>query len=240
MPSKKKGAAPPILDVSADEHLPALDELIKNNTIVFVNVYADWCGHCHTYKPMLEEFAKIPGRKLPMARINEKVLAKTAAANAKLKGFPSNILMGRDGSFAEFKDEEGEATHAVPNMRDKKAMRTLLVSDPSKLTKNTYSNDDTPEPTMAAEKLLKESGKKAYKNRNAPVENMERPTPPNMNADTVEAPPYTHTPLAKNGSLFQTLQKLLKEDDEAPPAVGKKTRVNRHNRRRTTAKARRS
>jgi len=239
MPSKKKG--PVILDVSADEHLPALDEILKNNTIIFVNVYADWCGHCHTYKPMLEEFAKIPGRKLPMVRINEKVLAKTAAAKAKLKGFPSNILMGRDGSFAEFQDEEGEPTHAVPNMRDKKAMRTLLLSDPTKLTKNTYSNDDTPQPTKGAKNLLVESGKKAYKNRNTPVENMERPTPPNMNADTaVEAPTYTHAPLAKNGSLFQTLQKLLKEDDEAPPPVGKKTRVNRRNHRRTTAKARRN
>ena len=69
---------------------------------------------------------------------------------------------------------------------------------------------------------------------------MERPTPPNMNADTaVEAPTYTHAPLAKNGSLFQTLQKLLKEE-EAPPPVGKKTRVNRRNHRRTTAKARRN
>lgn len=188
---------------------------------------------------MLDEFANIPGRKVPIVRINEKVLAKTAAAKAKLKGFPSNILMGRDGSFAEFKDEEGEPTHAVPNMRDKKAMRVLLLSDPAKLTKNTYSNDETPQPTNNAENLLTASGKTAYKNRNAPVENMERPTPPNMNADTaVEAPAYTHAPLAKNGSLFRTLEKLLKEDDEVPPPVGKKTRANRRNRRRTTLKAR--
>lgn len=238
MPAKKK-KAPAILDVNADEHLPALDELRKKHVIIFVNIYADWCGHCHTYKPMLDEFANIPGRKVPIVRINEKVLAKTAAAKAKLKGFPSNILMGRDGSFAEFKDEEGEPTHAVPNMRDKKAMRVLLLSDPAKLTKNTYSNDETPQPTNNAENLLTASGKTAYKNRNAPVENMERPTPPNMNADTaVEAPAYTHAPLAKNGSLFRTLEKLLKEDDEVPPPVGKKTRANRRNRRRTTLKAR--
>jgi thiol-disulfide isomerase/thioredoxin len=232
---KKKGTN--ILDVNADEHLPALDTLRKKHAIIFVNVYADWCGHCHTYKPMLEEFANIPGRKMPMVRINEKVLAKTAAAAAKLKGFPSNVLMGRDGSFAEFKDEEGELTHAVPNMRDKNAMRVLLLSDPAKLTKNTYSNDGTPEPTKNAENLLVASGKRAYKNRNTPVENMERPIHPNMNADTaVEPPVYTHTPLAKNGSLFRSLEQLLKEDD-APPPVGKKTRVNRR-RRRTTLKAR--
>ena len=240
MPAKKKkGLASPMLDVSTDEHLPALDDLRKKHVLIFVNVYADWCGHCHTYKPMLEEFASIPGRKVPIVRINEKVLAKTAAAGAKLKGFPSNILMGRDGSFAEFKDEEGEPTHAVPNMRDKKAMRTLLLSDPAKLTKNTYSNDGTPEPTKDAENLLAASGKRAYKNRNAPVENMERPSPPNMNADTaVEAPAtYTHTPLARNGSLYRSLEQLLKEDEAEPPPVGKKTRVNRR-RRRTTLKAR--
>jgi hypothetical protein len=60
-----------------------------------------------------------------------------------------------------------------------------------------------------------------------------------MSADTAVAPSvYTHTPLSKNGSLYKSLEQILKEDDEAPTPVGKKTRVNRQRRRRTTLKAR--
>jgi len=235
------GKKQPMLDVKSDADIPALDELRKKHIIVFVNVYADWCGHCHTYKPMLEEFSKIPGRKFPMVRINEKVLAKTPAANAKLKGFPSNIIMGNDGSFAEFKDEEGQLTHAVPNMRDKKAMRVLLLSDPSKLTKNTYSNDSTPQPTKTAENLLAASGKRVYKNKNTPVENMDKPVRPNMEADTNTGKgTYVHKPLSKNGSLYKTLESLLQEDGaEVPAAAAPPRATSRRARRklRKTAKA---
>jgi thiol-disulfide isomerase/thioredoxin len=255
MASKKSKKMPPIMDVSNEGQLAALEELRKKHIIILVNVYADWCGHCHTYKPMLEEFAQIPGRKMPIARINEKVLAKSPAAKAKLKGFPTNVLLGRDGSFAEFNDEEGEPTHAVPNMRDKKAMKVLLLSDPSKLTENkgvgspklsekTYSNDSTPTPTERAENLLVESGKKAVKNKDLPIRTMERPMRPKSEEDTAKeaAAPYVHSPLLKNGSLFKSLEQILKEEEGAAAptkggGIGKKTRVNRR-KNRTTAKRR--
>ena len=88
-----------------------------------VLIYADWCPHCHEYLPTWDEFANLPGRNANMAKVHFDMQEKIPAiANAKINGYPSVIKVLPDGTIEEFKNESGESTNALPNMRDKNEM----------------------------------------------------------------------------------------------------------------------
>ena len=132
-----------------------------NNGKKLVLIYADWCGHCQTFKPLWEDYKKIPGRTVPMASVNERMLSKTPFKAAKLDGYPSTVVYsGKDGSFGSFTNEQGEETHAVPNSRDKMVMTKLLRARPSMMRKLNSNNQDseTALSTPEANLLREESG----------------------------------------------------------------------------------
>ena len=88
-----------------------------------VLIYADWCPHCHEYLPTWDEFANLPGRNANMAKVHFDMQEKIPTiANAKINGYPSVIKVLPDGTIEEFKNESGESTNALPNMRDKNEM----------------------------------------------------------------------------------------------------------------------
>ena len=168
------------IDVSTDADLSKLMSLLKKNSVVVVLIHADWCGHCQTFKPQWEEYKKMPGRKVPMASVNETMLAKTPFKDAKIDGFPSTVVYsGKDGSFGSFKNESGEQTNSIPNIRDKEAMTTLLRAKPSMMQRVESNESESAHPTPKAEALLEESGKRAIKSKNLRTANANTPVPPN-------------------------------------------------------------
>ena len=180
------------IDVAKETDIASLETLLNSQPIVLVFIYADWCGHCHTYRPQWEAYKAIPGRRVPMASINEKVLPLTPLKSAKLDGYPSNVLYsGLDRSFGSFINDKGEETHAIPNTRDAAIMRKLLMANPAMLkrmgSKHMEPNNtsDTVRSTPEANMLLEESGKKAIKDKDRPITEMNDPTPPDVSADTL-------------------------------------------------------
>jgi thiol-disulfide isomerase/thioredoxin len=168
------------IDVSTDADLSKLMSLLKKNRVVVVLIHADWCGHCQTFKPQWEEYKKMPGRNVPMASINETMLAKTPFKDAKIDGFPSTVVYsGKDGSFGSFKNDSGEETNSIPNIRDKEAMTTLLRAKPSMMQRVESNESESAHPTPKAEALLEESGKRAIKTKNQRIRNINTPMPPN-------------------------------------------------------------
>jgi thiol-disulfide isomerase/thioredoxin len=96
-----------------------------------VLIYADWCPHCHEYLPTWDEFANLPGRNANMAKVHFDMQEKIPnIANAKINGYPSVIKVKPDGTIEEFKNESGESTNALPNMRDKAEMMKNLMIKP--------------------------------------------------------------------------------------------------------------
>jgi len=225
------------MDASTDIDLAKLEDLFKKHNVVLLFVYADWCGHCTTFKPTWEKYKQVPGRKVPMASINEKVLGKTRVKDAKIDGFPSGVIYSpKDGSFGSFKKENGEETNSIPNLRDEDAMTKLLQADPSMLQKvatensNTDKDSESAHATPNAAALLEKSGKKALKEKDRPIIVMNEPAPPNTSVDTVEKVPRV---ASGGGSL---LDKIIRyAEDFIAPVTG----TRRARRRRTTAKARR-
>lgn len=226
------------MDASTEVDLAKLEDLFKKHNVVLLFVYADWCGHCTTFKPTWEKYKQVPGRKVPMASINEKVLSKTRVKDAKIDGFPSGVLYSpKDGSFGSFKKENGDETNSIPNLRDEEVMTKLLQADPSMLQKVSAENsnaDNDSESALAtpnAAALLEKSGKKALKEKDRPIVVMNEPAPPNTSVDTVEKMPRV---ASGGGSLLDKIIRYA-EDFIAPVAGTRRAR----RRRRTTAKARR-
>jgi thiol-disulfide isomerase/thioredoxin len=183
------------LDVRRTGDVSKLMDLLKKNKIVVVLIYADWCGHCQTYKK--EVWGPLSGmknRKVPLAAINEAALKDTPFANAKIDGYPTVSVAGQDGQLAEFPGETGEPTNAMPNARDMEAMQTMVTTDPEVVMNNmgvsgpaaaapapaaatlappSLEEDEEPrsvQPTQAAEENLNTAGEEAVNTlANAPL-----------------------------------------------------------------------
>ncbi|RYD71540.1 MAG: thioredoxin [Sphingobacteriales bacterium] len=66
-------------------------ELIKSDTPVLVDFYADWCGPCKVMAPVLEEVAKSMSGKMKVIKIDTD---KNQAVSAQygIQGIPTLIL----------------------------------------------------------------------------------------------------------------------------------------------------
>ncbi len=129
-------------DVRKPADVKDLLATIKSHPLTIVLIHADYCGHCQTYKkdiwePLQEKAAAAPAAaKNGLASIHYDQLENTPFASAKIKGYPSVIVVGKK-DMAEFKDEEKpeEVTNAMPmsKARDSAAMEKLLETEPSEL-----------------------------------------------------------------------------------------------------------
>jgi len=119
-----------------------LESMLKKMNLTVVLIYADWCGHCHTYKDTVwKQLEKLANKKVGLAKLNEKVLKESPLSSAKINGYPSVLVVGQDGKPAEFKDEStGEPTNAMPNARDVEMMKGLVTGANSQASRSQASN----------------------------------------------------------------------------------------------------
>jgi len=119
--------------VRSSADIPAFNDLFKKHNMVIVLVYADYCGHCHTYKDQIwNSLQDIPNKRAGLGSIHYDQLPVTPLSNANLDGYPSVLLLGKDMQPAEFKDvNTGKATNALPDARNKELMESLVVQEPT-------------------------------------------------------------------------------------------------------------
>ena len=172
------------MDVKTVGQIDKLVDNIKNNVLTLLLIYADWCGHCKTFKnDIWNKLANIKGRKISMAQVNENVLShlKERIPDLNVDGFPTVTLAGNDM----------KTSPPIKNTRDLGSMQTLVTADPNQVmaangmssgenwkegspkvnTNDTDENeiDDDSDSTSATPRpesanALKEAGKKAVKN----------------------------------------------------------------------------
>ena len=125
-------ASPP-MDVREPSQIEAAEALIKQGPKAVILVYADWCGHCQTYKPQWKDLSATPGRQANVISVKDEVFSQMKMIKgAKIQGYPSVIEVLPDGTMKEFQvPGSSESTNAVPYMRDDAKMKKALAEAPS-------------------------------------------------------------------------------------------------------------
>ena len=84
-----------------------LDKVIKENKVVLVDFYADWCGPCRQLAPNLDKLAK--GKTVKVVKVNVDK-ARSLAENYKVNGIPALFLFkngkksGADVGYKSYED----------------------------------------------------------------------------------------------------------------------------------------
>ena len=125
-PRSVMGRLLPPIDITNVNQLKELDKRVKMGPMTLVLVYADWCGHCQRFKPMMDQLEGCKDRSIQTARIRDDMFPKSSLANTKLEGYPSVLLVKENGDVASFKKSNGEVTNAVPNHTDMQQMTAIV------------------------------------------------------------------------------------------------------------------
>jgi hypothetical protein len=98
----------PPLDVRTEKDIIPLMNRIKSGPITIILVYADWCSHCHSFKPKFDAAAKNRTLPYPVAYVEDSMLSM---ANEKLKslnrspntlsveGYPTVVAVSKEGQI---------------------------------------------------------------------------------------------------------------------------------------------
>ena len=135
------------VDVTKTGDISHLSDILKKNKFIVVLIWADYCGHCHTYKrEVWDKLLANKNRKAGLASIHYDQLETTPEAiPKKVSGYPTVLFIGKDGVPMKFKDENtGDSTIEYPKSRDVNIMTKLIESEDPESSLN-----DNMEPTPA-------------------------------------------------------------------------------------------
>ena len=146
----KKGKLNPV-DVRSQTDVGAFEGLLGKGPLTIVLVYADWCGHCQTFKQnMWNQVSSMPNKNINTASVHYDMVDKTSVKNAKIDGYPSLLLVGTDKKPATFKGESGQ-TNAMPTPESMEQLENMVntpVSTPvvnaNSVATNVVNNAKTP------------------------------------------------------------------------------------------------
>lgn len=159
--TRRNGRKPRVLDVRSRGAVKAFENLIVQGPLTLVYVNAKWCGACHRFsKEVWSPLTKLKNKGLNLASVDSEYIGKTSLANVPRKFFPTLMLVGRDKKPAEFKDENGEPTNAMPRKEslaeDRETLSALVQAPMNHPLANTQVNKEVLGP-INTEPLANES-----------------------------------------------------------------------------------
>lgn len=146
--TRRNGRKPRVLDVRSRGAVKAFENLIVQGPLTLVYVNAKWCGACHRFnKEVWSPLTKLKNKGLNLASVDSEYISKTSLADVPRKFFPTLMLVGRDKKPAEFKDENGQPTNAMPRKEtlseDRETLSALVQAPVNHPLANAKANANT-------------------------------------------------------------------------------------------------
>ena len=202
------GQLMPPVDVRSEDMLGELSKRITQGPLTLVLVYADWCGHCTTFKPMMEKLETCPGRTIQTARVREDMFPKSSLSSAKIEGYPTLMLVDKNGNASNFKSDSGEITNAIPDHTNMTKMQTLVRNAGTPQGLSLLRNNRTANSIISMAPLG--TGNVSDVTPNQPLFN----TPKNILADRLSAKNVSN----QNSALINSGSASLREATAPAPA----------------------
>jgi len=126
----------PPIDVRSPKDIPGLMKRIMSGPVTIILVYADWCGHCHTFMPKFKSMIKSPNRTTQVASIESSMEKQVNEAlrnhNSQVtpmsvKGYPSVNAVDMQGNF--IKEIPRESVETVLNTAGPLAEQSIASSN---------------------------------------------------------------------------------------------------------------
>lgn len=212
------------LDVRSSSDIPAFEKILEKGPMAIVLVYADWCGHCDTYKKNVwNPLKSMKDKTMNMASVHYDQLANTSISNAKLEGYPSVLVVGKDKIPATFNSDSG-TTNAMPSSNNISTMKNLMTTTVPAPAEKVDNDIDLPDIVVPNE-------------TNTTVKNL---TPPNVNEDQSNSNYRTEgVNITRNGTLKNTLRRntqgttpLLRGGGRLYARLTKRNRKNKYKKQR--------
>jgi thiol-disulfide isomerase/thioredoxin len=135
------------MDVRSKSDVSSFESLLGKGPLTIVLVYADWCGHCQTFKQnMWNEVSAMPNKKVNTAAVHYDMVENTSLKNAKIEGYPSLLLVGTNKEPATFK-ENATTTNAMPTPQNVNELKNMVntpietpVSNANTVASNVVAN----------------------------------------------------------------------------------------------------
>jgi thiol-disulfide isomerase/thioredoxin len=193
------GSLLPPIDITEPKQLSELDKRIRKGPLTLVLVYADWCGHCQSFKPMMEQLESCPERSIQTARVREDMFPQSSISSAKIEGYPTLLLVKQSGEVASFKNDQGEITNAIPEHTDMQKMTAIVKNVGTNAGQNALASSEVVTPYVSSSEVI------ANESVVTPDENTS--IPKNIIADRLSAN-HVNT---LNRTLVRSADQLLKQ-----------------------------
>lgn len=148
------------VDVRSKKDVEELEKNIKMGPITIVLIYADWCGHCTNFKENVWSKLTAKSHNANLASVHHDQLENTSLRDAKIKGYPSVLVVGQDGKPATFTSEgEEDVTNAMPTT-DLKTLETIADAHAKSILKDINAENPKPiTPPDARKNLIRGGGR---------------------------------------------------------------------------------
>lgn len=91
----------------------SFEALINSKKPVFIDFYADWCGPCKSFAPIVDKLKKEMGDKVRIIKIN--VDKNQALSNKlKIKSIPA-VMIYKEGKL----EYDGKGMHTLDDLKSK-------------------------------------------------------------------------------------------------------------------------
>ena len=125
----RMGRVMPPVDINKKGLADELKKRIEKG-LVIVLVYANWCGHCHAYKPKFTKMVNNPNRAVEAAMVEDtqwnEIKSSMNIKNAEIEGYPSVIAINKKYEAVNFQAEDGHSTNTVPDHNNTKMMNSII------------------------------------------------------------------------------------------------------------------